>query len=175
VDAAQTNGVVSRDEAQAVLTAAGKASGEGFISISAENIIVMASPLLEEMWGYEPGELVGKPVQTLIPPRYREYHTAGVKNFVEEDKQATAFDWAAVEGFRKDGTEFPIHIRIVRVPHQGRFLLVAAVRNAEPYHQARSAVEEALKLAQQGADHAELVKCLRQALKEVELLNLAME
>jgi PAS domain S-box-containing protein len=167
--------LISLEDALALLIATERASGEGFISIDAENMIVLASPLLEKMWGYEQGELVGKPVQTLIPPHYRADHTTGVQRFAAEDRKATAFNWAAVEAYRKDGTTFPIHIRIVRVADSERFLLAAAVRSAVPYHQVRGVAEEALMLAEQGAERVQLVESLRRLLDQIEQLNLAAE
>jgi PAS domain S-box-containing protein len=159
------------EEAQPILNTLVQASGEGFIVIDAQNIIILASPLLESIWGYEPGELVGKPVQTLMPHRYRADHTAGVRRFVMENRKETSGEWAEVEALHKDGTEFTIHIRFMRVQHEGRFLLAAAVRSASPYQRARLALEAALKLVQHETDVWQAQ--LHQALEAVEQLNLA--
>lgn len=122
-----TNVDISQQEVQAIFNTLALASGEGFIAINGQNQIVFASPLLEAMWGYGTGELVGQPVQSLMPLRYEEAHTAGVRNFVRENKQATSGEWSQVEALHKDGSEFLIHIRIMRVQYEGHFLLAAAV------------------------------------------------
>jgi PAS domain S-box-containing protein len=175
MDTVRTGADISLEDAQALLNTFTLASGEGFIAINTKNLIVLASPLLEAMWGYEPGELVGKPVQILMPLRYRKDHTAGVRRFVMEDKQATSGHWSEVEALHKNGSEFLIHIRIMRVQHEGRFLLAAAVRSAVPYQRARMAVEEALELVQQNSEPAALVGYLQQALEAIEQLNLAKD
>ncbi len=175
MDSIRIGAEVSLEEAQALLNTLTLASGEGFIAINTKNIIVLASPLLEAMWGYAPGELLGKPVQILMPLRYRKDHTAGVRRFVMEDKKATSGHWSEVEALHRDGTEFLIHIRIMRVQYEGRFLLAAAVRSATPYQKARLAVEEALTLAQQDADPGTLTTYLHQALEAIEQLNLARD
>jgi PAS domain S-box-containing protein len=162
---------IRADEAEIVLNTFALASGEGLIAIDAHSIIVLASPLLEAIWGYEPGELVGKPVQTLMPRRHRADHTAGVRRFVMEDRKATSGEWAAVDALHKDGTEFPVYIRFMRVPHEGRFLLAAAVRSAAPYHRARLAIEAALQMAQHGNEVDSWVSHLQGALDAVEQFN----
>lgn len=162
---------IRANEAEALLNTFAQASGEGFIAIDAQSIIVQASPLLETMWGYDPGELVGKPVQTLMPRRYRPDHTAGVRRFVMEDKKATSGEWSEVEALHKDGTEFTIYIRILRVQHEGRFLLAAAVRNAAPYLRARLAIEETLKLTEHAAETDAWVSHLHQAFEAIEQLD----
>lgn len=160
---------IRAEEAEALLKTFAQASGEGFIAIDAQSIIVLASPLLETIWGYEPGELAGKPVQILMPRRHRPDHTAGLRRFVMEDRKATSGDWAEVDALHKDGTEFTIHIRFMRVQHEGRFLVAAAVRSAIPYQRARLAIEESLKLTQH--ETAVRVSQLHQALEALEQLN----
>ena len=173
MDPFQINTDISLEEVRALLNTLALASGEGFISIDEKNLIVLASPMLEALWGYDSGELVGKPVQTLMPLRHRKDHTAGVRNFVHENRQMTSGDWSEVDALHKDGSEFPIHIRIMRVQHAGRFLLAAAVRNAAPYQQAHMALKEALKLAQQQMVSPELKTHLQRAVEAIELLNFA--
>src|SRR5436305_598670 len=121
MDTVSTNIDLSLEETPALLNTLAQASGDGFISINTKNQIVLASPLIDAMWGYETGELIGKPVQILMPLRYRKDHTAGVRNFVHENKQATSGHWSEVEALHKDGSEFLIHIRIMRVQYEGRF------------------------------------------------------
>jgi PAS domain S-box-containing protein len=166
---------ISLEETQALLNTFAQASGEGFIAINMKNLIVFASPVLEAMWGYEPGELLGRPVQILMPLHYRKDHTAGVRRFVMEDKMATSGHWSEVEALHKEGAEFPIHIRIMRVQYEGRFLLAAAVRSAVPYQRARLAIEEALRLAQPDVDATTWTVHVREALEAIEQLNLARD
>ncbi|MBX3084128.1 MAG: PAS domain S-box protein [Anaerolineae bacterium] len=169
----QVNADISLEEVRAVLTTLALASGEGFIAIDDKNLIVLASPALEALWGYDTGTLIGKPVQTLMPLRHRKDHTAGVRRFVLEDRQTTSGHWSEVNALHRDGREFPIHLRFMRVQHEGRFLLAAAVRNAAPYQQAHMALEEALTLAQQQMVSPELKDRLQHAVDAVEQLNVA--
>lgn len=149
--------------------------GEGIIAIDSRNIIVMTNAQLDQMWGYEPGELVGKPVQILMPRRYRRDHTAGVRHFIMENKQSTSGHWSDVEALRKDGTEFPIHIRISKVQTNARFLLMAAVRDATVYQHARESLAKLAILARENGDSPDLVTTLEELMRVVKKLNLAAE
>jgi hypothetical protein len=63
----------------------------------------------------------------------------------------------------------------MRVQHEGRFLLAAAVRSAGPFQQARLALEAALKLAQPDVDATTWTVHVRNALDAIEQLNLARD
>lgn len=175
LDTVQAGPQISLEETQALFNTFLQATGEGFIAIDTRNLILMASAGLEQLWGYEPGELAGKPVQILMPRRYRRDHTAGVRRFVMENKRSTSGHWSEVEALHKDGSEFLIHIRIMRVQYEDRFLLAAAVRSAVPYEQTRNSIHRALELVQQGADSEVVAAQLEEALRQVETVSLADE
>jgi len=155
-------------ECQAELATILKVVGEGVIAINERNLIEIASPELEAMWGYEPGELIGKPVQILQPLRYRRDHTWAVREFVRTDKADTSGKWNAVEALHKLGHEFPIYIRIRRVQHEGRFLLAASVRDVTAFEQVKSHTKNLLELAHVGIDRDALASHLETLLKEIE-------
>lgn len=155
-------------ECQAELETILKAVGEGVIAINERNLIEIAGPELEAMWGYEPGELIGKPVQILQPLRYRRDHTWAVREFVKTDKADTSGRWNAVEGLHKQGHEFPIYIRIRRVQHSGRFLLVASVRDVSAFEAVKAHTQELLVQARTGIEPEALVSHLETLLEEIE-------
>lgn len=43
----------------------------------------MANTHIEQLFGYERGELIGKKVEILIPPRYAKNHESHRKGFTE--------------------------------------------------------------------------------------------
>jgi hypothetical protein len=92
-----------------------------------------------------------------------------------ENKQATSGHWSEVEALHKDGSEFLIHIRIMRVQYEERFLLAAAVRTAVPYQQTRDSIQRTLDLVQQDADQKAVAAQLEEALRQVETVSLSDE
>src|SRR5262249_32020685 len=49
-------------------------SAQGIVSVEAHGRIISANRALEAMFGWEPGELVGQPVECLVPSSLRELH-----------------------------------------------------------------------------------------------------
>jgi hypothetical protein len=92
-----------------------------------------------------------------------------------QNKQATSGRWSEVEALHKDGSEFLIHIRIMRVQYEERFLLAAAVRTAVPYQHTRVAIRRALEMVQQRKEPEAVAAQLEEALREVETVSLADE
>lgn len=161
-------------ELEAIFADILRTTGEGIIGIDERSIIYLANDNLHRMWGYAPGELIGQPVQILQPRRYRRDHTNGVRTFHENNTPDTSGHWNEVEALHKQGHEFQVFIRIARVQHEGRFLLIAAVQPADAYWQTRAAAENALTLARSGSD-ASLIAALESLLGSLARLNPATE
>lgn len=81
---------------------------EGIIVVNTEQAIVATNTSAEEMFGYEKDELMGKPLDTLIPKRYRHNHDAHVENFIEKSEKRQMGHGSDLYGIRKNGHEFPV-------------------------------------------------------------------
>jgi PAS domain S-box-containing protein len=68
---------------------------EAIIVVDSTGHIVLASDAAEQLFGYSRGDLSGKALDALLPPRFRGAH---------------AFEGTELFGFRKDHSEFPIEI-----------------------------------------------------------------
>jgi PAS domain S-box-containing protein len=170
-DPVATSEALSASELRALLNTVGLAAGDALVAINERSIIQYANAALHSMWGYEPGELHGKPLQILMPRHYRPEHTNGVRRFIEEDRHDTSGAWNDVEALHKDGFEFPVWIRIRKVQHEGRFMLAASIRDARPYNDLHTAALQALALAEPCGDAA-LIAALRTLADQVDTLNL---
>jgi PAS domain S-box-containing protein len=80
---------------------------EAVIVINPTGRIVLANDCAERLFGYSPGELPGKPVESLLPPRLREIHPGKFGNHFTSGK---ADRFVELSGFRKNHSEFPIAI-----------------------------------------------------------------
>ncbi len=81
---------------------------EGIIVVNTEQKIVATNSSAEEMFGYQKDELIGNPLDTLIPKRYRHSHDAHVENFIEKSEKRQMGHGGDLYGVRKDGHEFPV-------------------------------------------------------------------
>ncbi len=81
---------------------------EGIIVVNTAQVIVATNTAAEEMFGYRKDELMGKPLDTLIPKRYHHNHDAHVENFIAKSGKRQMGHGRDLFGVCKDGREFPV-------------------------------------------------------------------
>ena len=83
----------------------------------------------EQLFGYPRAELVGQPIEILLPARYRvmhQVHRAGYQAAPRRRPMGLGLDLA---GLRHDGSEFPAEISLAPIMVDGRPCTIAAVRD----------------------------------------------
>ncbi|MFC4552801.1 MULTISPECIES: PAS domain S-box protein [Halorussus] len=103
---------------------------DAVLTIDTDGRIAFANQAVESVFGYDPAELVGEPLTTLVPERLRESHLAAFDRYVETG--ARTMDWDRVElpGRHADGHEVPLSLSIREVSCDGRRRFSAVVRDA---------------------------------------------
>lgn len=105
---------------------------DGMLVVDSQGLITLANGRLETKFGYERGELVGMPVDMLVPSGFRHSHGAHREEFrLERDTTRSMGTGRRIFGQRKDGSEFPLEIRLSRMPGRngGEALVCASVRD----------------------------------------------
>jgi PAS domain S-box-containing protein len=99
----------------------------GMVLVNEDGLIVLLNEPVERLFSYSRDELVGRPVEMLVPDRFRRGHPGQRRDFFGE---AAARPKAGQDflGLRKDGTEVPVEIGLspLRTP-EGRFVLCSLV------------------------------------------------
>jgi PAS domain S-box-containing protein len=86
---------------------------DGIISVDDRQRIVMYNRAAEKMFGWSPDEVAGKPLDLLIPERYRGGHGSQVRRFGATGTTSRRMGHQTVlYALRKDGAEFPIEASI---------------------------------------------------------------
>lgn len=85
---------------------------DAMLIIDREGRLILVNPALETLFGYGPGELQGKSLESLIPERFRHGHV-GLRGAYFERPHPRAMG-AGFELFatRKDGSEFPVEVSL---------------------------------------------------------------
>ena len=105
------------------------ALADGVALADGDGTLVLASRRLEEMFGYQPTELTGYPVERLIPARLQAAHRGHLAAYRRAPRDRPMGAGARLTGRRKNGTTFPAEISLSPVPTAiGRFTL-AVVRD----------------------------------------------
>lgn len=91
-------------------------SADAIINVDAESTILYANPSAERLFGYASGSLPGKPLEALIPTRYRSEHADHMHRFGAERQAARLMgERSEVVGLTASGEEIPLEASITKV------------------------------------------------------------
>lgn len=124
-----------------------EATPTAMIAVNQRGIIVFVNSLSERLFGYQAGELMGKPVEALVPDRYRanhEQYRTGFSDAPEMRQMGVGRDLYAV---RKDGTEVPVEIGLNPVDIDGEMLVLSSIVDISERKQAEAAQHRLHQLA----------------------------
>lgn len=127
---------------------------DALIATSPEGIILYSNSQADRLFGYDEDQLVGKPIEMIIPHRLREYHIAHRRAFLADSKLRPMGTGMELLALKLDGTEFPVEISLSPIDTPSGTMVAAAVRDVS----ARKKVEQTLYKAKQDAEQANLTK-----------------
>ena len=128
-------------DAAAMFHAALDTVGEGIITINSASTIVVVNQEVQNIWGYTQDELIGKKIELLMPEKYRERHAEGLKRYIDTGVPTIMGTRLELEGLRKDGSIFPLEIRMAETAVSDRILFTAAVRDVTDRKAGEAALE----------------------------------
>src|SRR5262249_35092157 len=114
-------------EAEARYRLVVEAAPIAFIAINREGTIELVNSQTEKLFGYRREELLGQPVEILVPPRFRANHPGHRTGFFADPRARMMGVGRDLAGLRKDGSEFPIEIGLNPIVTGDRPLSLAAV------------------------------------------------
>lgn len=104
------------------------ATPNALIIVNTSRIIVLVNQRTEQMFGYARRELIGKPVDILLPERFRPNHHVHMKNYFASLHARPMDAGRELFGLRKDGTELPLEIALTPMEtDEGVFVLTSIV------------------------------------------------
>ncbi len=106
-------------------------ANDAIISIDQQQRIEIFNEGAERMFGWKASEVMGRPLEVLIPPAQREEHRQHVETFAAEPSRARAMaeDQRTAVGLRKDGQEFPVQATISKLHQGGSWLFTVVLRD----------------------------------------------
>ncbi|HEY6167326.1 MAG TPA: histidine kinase dimerization/phosphoacceptor domain -containing protein [Verrucomicrobiae bacterium] len=103
---------------------------DGIITVDEQQRVVLLNAAAEQMFRCRAADLVGEPLDRLIPARFRQSHQAHVQRFGDTGVTTRRMGaLQAVSGLRADGEEFPIEASISQVEADGHRFFTVILRD----------------------------------------------
>jgi PAS domain S-box-containing protein len=96
----------------------------GMIMADRDGRIVMVNSEVERMFGYRDEEIIGQPIEMLLPERLRSLHSSQRSEYAQRPAKRQLGIGQDFFARRKDGTEFPVEVGLNTIQaREGLFIL----------------------------------------------------
>jgi len=143
-----------------------EAAPDAIMQVDAEGRIILLNRVTEDMFGYTRDELLGQPVEVLIPQELQARHSEHRTHYHHHPMTRTMGSGLALEGIRKDGSRFPLEISLSPSSTEEGFRVTAIIRDTTE----RRMAEERLRQVRE-----EYTQQLAETNAELEMTNRELE
>lgn len=115
-------------DSQELFRLALEASPTGMLMVDEQGVIVLVNAQIERLFGYARHELIGQPVEILVPLRFGAQHPVYRHSFLQDPRARPMGAGRDLYGRRKDGSEIAVEIGLnPMTTNEGRFVLSSVV------------------------------------------------
>ena len=151
-----TRDLTSRRLSESKFEALLEAAPDAIIGVDAEGVMKLVNAQTERLFGYPREELLGRPIEMLVPDRVRALHPGHRLGYVRNPTPRPMGAGRELAGRRKDGSEFPAEISLSSIETESGQLVTSAIRDVTErkefeavVRRARDAAEKAAKARQE--------------------------
>jgi len=119
---------------------------DAIIMVNTTGRIVLLNGQAEEVFGYPRRDLIGQPVEILLPERFRGGHVGYRGNFLSQPRARPMGAGLELFGLRRDGVEFPVEISLSPLETEVGTLVMSAIRDITERKIQERRVQEANRL-----------------------------
>jgi two-component system, cell cycle sensor histidine kinase and response regulator CckA len=121
--------ITSEKKAEAKFEALLEAAPDAIVGVDRNGVIKLANAQAERMFGYSRSELMGKPIEILVPEGVRDLHPRHRDTYFAHPTTRPMGAGLQLAARRRDGSEFPVDIALSALEFEDEVLVSAAVRD----------------------------------------------
>jgi PAS domain S-box-containing protein len=104
-------------------------ASDAVISMDDTGAIRFANPATMRIFGYDPTELIGKPLTVLMPEFMRKMHETGFRRYLATGQRHISWQGTELTALRKNGEEFPVEISFGELTRDGHKVFTGFIRD----------------------------------------------
>jgi PAS domain S-box-containing protein len=132
---------VLRDAAERYRIVA-ETANDALITIDEDGTILFVNPASERVFGYEPGELLGKSLDVVVPPHLRTLHKASFHRYLASGVRHIPWEGVQLPGLHKSGREIPMEVSFAEYVQEGRRRFTGICRDVSERKRSEEALRE---------------------------------
>jgi len=105
------------------------AAPDGIVVVNDQGIIELANKRTEEMFGWPRAELIGQPIEKLVPERLRGVHVGDRSRYITSPSTRPMGSGQELQARRRDGSEFPVEISLSPLETESGLLVSSIIRD----------------------------------------------
>lgn len=150
------------------------AVGDGIISVDEQLRIVIVNPAAEQIFGRPAAEMIGAPLNMLLPERFRARHDEHIREFTVTRLTNRAMGrYGLIYGLRADGTEFPVEATISQSGESPNKLLTVVLRDVTERLRAEQSLRDSERFTRATMDALQANICVLDAAGTIIAVNQA--
>jgi PAS domain S-box-containing protein len=122
-----------------------EAAPSAMVMIGGSGRIEMVNAQAERLFGYPRTEMLGQPIEMLVPERYRAEHPARRGAYLDEPQARAMGAGRDLNGLRKDGSEFPAEIALNPIDTDDGLMVLSVIVDISDRKLKERRIEAALK------------------------------
>ncbi len=122
-----------------------EAAPDALVLVAEGGNIVLVNEPAEQLFGYRRDELIGQPVEILVPRSFRAAHVRHRVAYASGPRRRAMGERPGLFGLRKDGSEFPVEIRLSPLHSRRGTLVMFAIRDISARLQAEAVRQEMMR------------------------------